>query len=100
MRELTEDESKLTKKGIERLKTEVSELLANLDYNKAVINLTVEQRKFEDKFREYKRNTKDKEDKKLIKQQEDYIREQQNTIITMAKQLQEGVEEKTPEGVK
>lgn len=99
MRQLTEDEANLTKKGIKRIGLEVSELLASLDYNKAIIELQKQKREFDDKYKDYLRTQKDKQDKELIKQEEDIIKSKQQTIEQMQKHLDYGVEEKIPLGV-
>jgi len=98
MRQLNEDETELTIKGIARLQDEAEEMQGNLDYNKAIKDKEKFLRAFDDRWRDYLRFRKDEEDDKLLKQMKEMINQKKYTIKEMEKQLKEGVE--TPSSVK
>lgn len=94
MRQLTKEENKLTEKGLKRNKEELELLKGNLKYNKALIEKQKYLRKFDDDWREYLRKQKNREDEKVLKMIEDEIKNKEESIKRLNKQLNEGVEEK------
>ena len=92
-RKLNEKEKEMTEKGVKRLNEEISELQNNLDYNQALIDKQKYLRDFDDIWRDYLRNTKDEDDKRLLKQIDNLFKQKADTIHNLQKQLKEGVEE-------
>lgn len=91
-RKLTEDEIKITEKSIKRIQEEVKDIRDNMEYNLGLINMQREKRTFEDNWRDYLRERKDKEDDKVITGMQDFIQEKEETVKELERQLKEGVE--------
>jgi len=91
-RELDNKEKKLTVKGIKRVEKEISELQNNLNYNQSLIAKQEYLRDFDDNWRSYLREVKDKEDKNVLKQMQELINQKKEIIENMKNQLKDGVE--------
>jgi len=97
-RELTEEEQKLEKLGLERNKKEFKMLKENLEYNQALLAKQEYLRQFDDKWRAFLRKQKKDEDESVIKQIIDAIKNKESLIDTAQKHLTEGVEIRTGTG--
>lgn len=91
-RQLNEDEKKLIDTNSKRIDEELKGFEDNRDYNIALIEKQETLRKFDDRWRKYLRDVKDKEDDLLMKQLGMMIKEKQETLKVLEKQLKEGVD--------
>jgi len=94
-RQLDEKERKLSEKSIDRLDIEIDELQENLEYNKALLDKQAYLRDFDDTWRQFLRDQKDKEDEKLLDQMKSLIDDKKRTVEQLQKQINEGVEKPT-----
>jgi hypothetical protein len=98
-RQLFPEELELEQKGLDRNLEQLRELTNNLEYNKELVQKQVDQRKHEDKWREYLRSQKDKEDKKVLDIIESEIKLLQEKIDIAESNIKDGVEVKETLGV-
>lgn len=98
-RELDKEEKKVTEKQLERHKQLVKELKSNLEYNDDLIKKQNFLREFDDKWRDYLRERKDIEDKKILDEMKKEIENSEEHIKMLLNQLKEGVEIKSITGV-
>lgn len=99
MRQLNDQERALTEKNVKRNQEELKTLQDNLAYNMALITRQLEARDFDDKWRNYLREQKDKEDKQFIQAILNEIDNREDIIKICNDQLNNGVEEKSMPGV-
>ncbi len=97
-RQLNKEERVLTEKGVKRMQNEIRELQDNLAYNLSLLEKQNYIREFDDRWRKYLREGKTKEDDKVIKQMEIFIKEKIETVAKLHLQLKEGVEKSTAIG--
>ena len=98
MRQLTNQEKKMTERGIVKVTKELEIMREELAYNKAIVELQNVNRDFEDKWREFKRNRKDEEDRKMLEAMENEVKIKEHSRYEMTKHLEEGVKEKSEGG--
>ena len=98
-RKLTKEELKLTEKGIKRNIEELKKIKENFEYNKALIDKQKYLRDFDDRWRNYLRDQKDVEDKKIFGMIEEEITNHEQIIKSLQENLNEGIEVKKPLGV-
>ncbi|MCH7568474.1 MAG: hypothetical protein IIA87_03550 [Nanoarchaeota archaeon] len=98
-RELTKEEHEINVKQLLRHKELVIELEKNIEYNKSLIQLQENKRNHDNKFRDYLRERKTKEDSQIIKQINKELKSSGEHIKMLTTQLKEGVEVKKPTGV-
>lgn len=94
-RQLSQTEKELSEKGLKRNKEELELIKLNLEYNKDLIQKQNEARLFDDKWRDYLRQQKDREDKKVLLQIEPIIKETEESIANLTEQLNNGVDVKS-----
>jgi len=96
MRQLDKKERKLCESQLKRHKKELGFTKNNLDYNKGLINLQLDRRVHDDKWRDHLRSVKDEQDIKVLKEIEYEIENHEEHIKQLSEQLK-GV--KTPKFV-
>lgn len=99
MRKLTDKETELTQKGINKLQEELEFLKKTVEYSKDVASKNKIVIDFEAKWKPWLNQIKLEEDDRTIKDYETEIEMKENSIKQMLKHIEEGVEEKTPQGV-
>ena len=105
-RELTEEEEKMTKKGIKKLQKEIDEATESLEYNIMQQKYQLAVWKYEDAQAEWKNYSDPVKRKKVVENYEKaekeanlIIESSKKTIEQMNNQLKSGVEIKKPSGV-
>ena len=99
MRPLTKEEKIATEKGIKKLKSDVEDAKMALDYAKAKQIFNKAKWDFEDIAGPIERKMTISKTNESIDGFENEIKEKQNIVKEMERQLKEGVEVKTPLGV-
>lgn len=94
MRQLNEQEKELTNRNLKGNQEEIETLRKNLAYNLALITKQIQAREFDDSWRDYLRDQKDKEDKRIIEMITNEIENHEETIKICQDQLTNGVEER------
>jgi hypothetical protein len=106
-RELTGEEKEINLKQIEMQTKQVKDIEDNLAYNKDLVErqrktriFEDEEKAFKDKWREFLRTQKDRDDIKIIKQIGEQLQNLKESVELMQAQIKEGVEikEKDEEG--
>lgn len=98
-RKLTEKETALNQKAIDRLTKEVNAFKESLEYNDSLIEKQLQSRHHDDKFRDYLRKQKDEQDQDVISKIESEIRMREITIKETQKQIDDGVKIKKVAGI-
>lgn len=98
-RQLTKEEKELTNRNISINEKELKELKENLDYNQSLIDKQNYLRDHDDKWRDFLRRQKDREDENVLKTISQAIREKENIINIAKDQVKNGVETKEVQGV-
>lgn len=98
-RQLTKEEKELTNRNISINEKELKELKENLDYNQSLIIKQNYLRDHDDKWRDFLRRQKDREDENVLKTISQAIREKENIINIAKDQVKNGVETKEVQGV-
>jgi protein subunit release factor A len=99
MRQLNKEERELTQKNVKRNEEEEMQLAMNIAYNEDLIKKQKELRQFDDKWRNYLRSIKDKDDQNLIKLMKEELENKKELIKISEDQLKKGVEQRIPSGV-
>lgn len=94
-RKLNADETKLTEKGIKRIAQEIEFLQKNLEYNMDLIKRQNYLRDFDNKWRDYLQNQKDREDKRVLEMVSGEIENKIKSKETMESHINKGVETQT-----
>jgi altronate dehydratase len=100
-RKLTKEEESMEKLGLERNQKDLKELIENLEYNSDLINKQNYLRDHDDKWREFLRIQKDKEDNQILDTINKEIKIKEDMIKQAKEHIKEGVEikEGIPSGV-
>ena len=100
MRQLDRKEKAFSEKNIKRNAKEIKELEKSLKMLKLHKDFRLKKRAYDDILRPYNQEKEDKESENMINQIESDIAIKENTIKVTLKQIEEGVEDKIPPGVK
>jgi len=96
-RKLSKEEKELSEGSLKRLDKEHRELTTQLNYNLALIEKQNFLRGFDNVWRSFLREQKDNEDKNIIEQMKEILKQKEETINNLQKQIKEGVEPKKVE---
>jgi len=99
-RKLTDEEKKLTMKGIKRLKKEIEEIEEHLKYLRKTKAFKKIKRKYIEDITPYIQKNEDKEIDNQIKQLTNQMEEKSKNIEIMENQIKNGVEVKNNPAVK
>lgn len=94
MRQLTREEKRLTERNLKRQNEEIDQLRKNREYNLDMIGKQNFIRLLDDKWRDFLREQKDQEDKKVISMIDSEIENRESTVKIAKSQINQGVEEK------
>ena len=98
-RKLTKEEEQMEKLGLERNEKDLKSLKENLEYNKDLLAKQIYLREHDDRWREFLRKQKDKEDEQVIETIKKELKIKREIIAKAELHLNEGVEVKEPQGV-
>jgi putative cell wall-binding protein len=99
MRQLTKQEREATLKGIERVKKELELAGKNVAVTQMTINHVKANREYEDGTREYRREIEDMQYEEAMKNYKSDLLIAQQKLKDLNDQLENGVEEKKPQGI-
>ena len=91
-RPLDQTEKDISTKQLEAKKRDLEKLNANLKYNNALLERQEYMRKFDDDWRQYLRDNKDKEDEDVVNMIKEQIDNVQGHIDELEDHLKNGVE--------